>query len=236
MNKDTDFYNKEGTLYSQKRYPTIDTDYVHFFFKRRRDLLMNFINLVSKKTPSNSLIEVGCADGVVINYIANRYSFFNKLVGIDLSEKMIKKAKKSSDKIEFYIRDKEYFGNFDYVVEIGVINLTDFDTEINFAKKNLKTDGYFICSLASITSLRIRLKKFNKNKDEFNNLLTYREYEQKLKESFKIIKQVPYGLFIPYIWKWPLFARTFQPFFEYTFQNLTPNLFHEKIYLLKKEI
>lgn len=234
MKKDTTYYNHEGRQYSQKRYPTVSTDYVHFFFKKRLEILIELLTRIIPHVSSPaSLIEVGCADGVVLRSIQGKFPQIERLVGVDISPDMVEEAKKQSPKsIEFHVRDREVFGNFDVVVEVGVINLSDFETEILSAKKNLKQEGYFIASLASKTSLRTILK-FNKYNDGFKHLLKFKEYEDILRLHFTIVDAIPYGLFVPFLWKFPRLARIIQPRVEVLMGSISPDLFHEKIYLLK---
>ncbi len=235
MNKDINYYNKEVGAYSSKRYPKVSTDYVHFFFKKRKDILLKFVQIiVSGRTSTLSLLEIGCADGIIIGELEKQYKIFGRLVGLDVSSKMIEEAKnKNSDSIEFYVRDENInLGLFDVVIEVGVINLTDLETEFSFAKKHMNDRAYFICSLASRTSLRSRFKI---KSSDFKNHLSFEEYEEKLANHFIIIKSERYGIFIPHIWKIPVLARIIQPIIEVIAGLFVPQWFHEKIYLLSKK-
>lgn len=234
MFKDTAYYNKEVSVYSQKRYPETSTDYVHFFFKKRREMLMGLIKkIVSEKCGPLSLLEVGCADGIIIRDIKRQYQEFTRLIAIDIAPSMIEEARSlSHDSIEFYVRGEEgELGLFDVVVEIGVINLTDMNTEFRFAIEHLNQDGYYICSLASRTSL-LSLLKIKKN--HFQNHLSFKEYESEIKKYFTIIDSEVYGIFIPIIWKVPFLGRIIQRIIEKVAKPFVPNLFHEKIYFLQK--
>ncbi len=237
MNKDTTYYNNEGPIYSQKRYPGVSTEYIHFFFKRRKDILMDILSsLLQNDSHEKSLIEVGCADGVVIRSIHLQFKNITRLIGIDASPAMIETAKKISPyEIEFKVRANEHYGKFDMVVEVGVVNLTDFGTELRFAQDHMKPEGYYICTLASKTSL-LSIFKSKAVYTAFNHLMSFKEYEEQLRKDFDITMSKPYGLFIPYIWKVPTLARIIQPLAETLLQPFVPRLFHEKIYLLKKKI
>ncbi|MEN9621730.1 MAG: Methyltransferase domain [Candidatus Parcubacteria bacterium] len=234
MIKNLDYYQKESQNYSDKRYPEIDTDYVHFFFKRRLDLLVTFLDSVLKDKADQEILEVGCADGIVARSMMICFDNIKKINAIDVSESMIETAKlqTKNPKIAYYVRGKEPKQLYDIVVEIGVVNLTDREVEYKHALETLKPGGLYICSLATRTSLRSILK-FNENNDGFAHLLSFEEYEKELMESFEIVRSTPYGLFIPLLWKAPSLARCIQPFLDKVLSPLEV-VFHEKIYLLRK--
>lgn len=234
--KDTAFYDKEGNKYSSKRYPEKDRDYVHFFFKKRLKILLDILERHVSDKRGLSLLEVGCADGVVLRSIARRFPDFEKLVGIDVSENMIAQAigENDSSKISFFVRGKEDASAlYDLIVEVGVVNLTDRHVEYAHALRHLKSDGLYICSLAASTSLRSRLKP-DDHKKGFSHLLSYKEYEAELSREFEIIERRAYGLFVPLIWRVLVIARLLQPL-EALLVHLVPDLFHEKIYVLKRK-
>lgn len=232
MKKDTDYYNKEGHLYSQKRYPSIDTDFVHFFFKKRRDILMKMLGRIVNGKAGLTLLEIGCADGVILRVIKNNFKNITRLVGVDISDAMITEAMKieRSHEIEFYLKEaNKHFGDFDIVVEVGVLNLTDIEKEFMFVKRHLMSGGYYICSFASNTSL---LSLFKIKKGNFYNHLSFDEYEKLIKDHFSIVSSESYGVFVPFIWKIPGLARFLQPIFEFVFK-LIPSFYHERIYVLQ---
>lgn len=232
--KDINYYNAESISYSKKRYPKFDTDYVHFFFKKRRNILMGFLDgIVGKEAEKFSLLEIGCADGVIVRGIERKFSNFSKIIGIDISPSMIAEAIKNSPRaIQFYVRGEEgNLGLFDIVIEVGVLNLVELDTDLRFAKDHLADDGYYICSLAGKNSLLSRLRGGNNG---FKNSLSFSDYETIIEKNFVIVDSRVYGIFIPLIWKIPFLGRFFQPFFEATMELLFPGWFHEKIYLLQK--
>lgn len=233
--KDNNYYNKESSVYSKKRYPEKSTYFVHFLFKRRLQILIKYLQSITKKKQM-SLLEIGCADGFVSMKIGGNTNMFDEIIGVDISTKMIEVANSDNknEKIKFLVRDKNINFNkrFDIIIEVGVLNLVDLSDEISFVRNNLVDGGIYICSIATRTSLLNRLKSRGAN--DFRHFQTFREYEREIEKSFLIIKSVSYGLFIPYIWKMPVFARFFQVVIEKIFKNITPNLFHEKIYFLKK--
>lgn len=232
--KDTDFYDKESGIYSIKRYPEVPISYTQFFFRERLRLVMKILRDECAGKTDLSLLEIGCADGVVLGEIHKDFPItFSSLVGIDISPKMIEIASKKYPTRPFAFRVREDFSNMsakDVILEIGVINYTDLSDEFDFAYSRLKKDSIYIISLAGADSLLHRIKGGD---EQFRNFLSYREYEKKIKERFEIVRTVPVGLFMPLIWKWPAFGRSFQPL-EKILRPFSPNLFHEKIYLVKK--
>lgn len=231
--KDTEFYNKESEYYSKKRYPLIATDFNHFFFKKRLSILFKYLKFINNKY--SDLLEIGCADGVIISSIYNKGLASGKISGIDISEKMIEVAKKNvkAKNVSFYVRGEEPDYVFDIIIEIGVINFTDFDEEVRYVMKNLKPSGLYIASISATSSLQNMLKP--QNALSYQHIDSYKKYEDKWKKTFEIIDVKPYGLFIPLLWRAPRVARILQPAIEAVFSRLTPHLFHERIYLLKKK-
>jgi SAM-dependent methyltransferase len=232
--KDTKFYNQESGIYSQKRYPQIATDYIHYSFKKRLKIVLGMIEWMIDSKDKASLLEVGCADGVVVKSINDKFGArLNNIQAIDLSPEMIEAAKKNnSSPIVFKVRenDMKFENKFDIVVEVGVLNYTDILNEFGFAKDNLSRSGFYVLSIAGRDSLMVRLGR--NRKDNFNNLLSYAEYEKKIAEYFDIVKIVPCGFWVPKLWKFPPVARIVQPSLDFLFKNLLPDLFHEKVYLL----
>lgn len=234
MLKDKNFYNQESTRYSSKRYPSVATNYIQYFFKKRMALVLGVLEENFRHQSGLSLLEIGCADGVVLREISEKQNnIFAKLIGIDTSDGMISEAKVITvdDKINYFVRGEETFTNkFDVVLEVGVANYANIDEELISAKNNLKEDGIYILSLAGQGSIN----GFFSKGAGYNNFLTYREYEQKIKKHFGIKKIIPVGIFVPMIWRASGMARVIQEIIEKIFK-LSPNLYHEKIYILKKK-
>ena len=234
MQKDTRYYDKESSQYSGKRYPAHPSTYVQSFYLRRLKLLLSLVGKTMRGVGLR-LIEIGCADGVVTRALYDRFSgVFSDVAGVDISPKMIgaAKAQAGGRDISFGLRDTYTFiGQYDLVVEVGVINYADDREELRFARRIVGDGGYYLCSIAGTSSLWNRLKP---DEDKgFNNFRSYAEYEAEIREHFTILTSVPVGLFIPHIWKVPALARIVQPLVESLLAPLFPNLFHEKLYLLK---
>lgn len=236
--KDTEFYNEISATYSRDRYPVKARSYGQFFFKRRLAKALEVLQeKISDTERQYSLLEVGCADGIVIRTIYDRFAaHFSLLHGVDVSPKMIEAAKDNHAQtpITFAMRDSgEEKTSYDLVVEIGVINYTDVAEEIERAYAATKDNGYYIASYAATDSLWHALKPGNKG---FNNLLPYSAFEALARKYFTIEKAIPIGFFIPFLWKFSALAAPIQAVIESLCSRILPNLAHEKIYLLRKII
>lgn len=237
VRKDTNFYDKESSLYSTRRYPVKNTDYNHFFFKRRLDITRNLLKRLVSGMKAPKLLEVGCADGIVLRNIYDQFKgSISAYVGIDIAPKMIEVAqsKNSGTPLRFSVRNSndKFDGNiYDLIVEIGVLNYADFAKDMKCASDSLTKEGYYICSVAGRKSLWDRLVTVDKG---FGNFLTYQEYERMISNHFEIVTVSSVGLRVPYIWRIPFIANAIQPLAEAVFSPFR-NLFHEKIYVLKKK-
>lgn len=233
--KDTNFYDSESKNYSAKRYAEKPISYTQYFFGRRLKLVSCAVgDILEKRGGATSLLEVGCADGVVVKDLCAKYGAkISSVVGIDISPKMIEVARTNVvDSRACFLERKDYQTSpKDMVIEVGVANYADIHEELAFAKANMKQDGVYILSLAgkySLWSMRVG------GKTGFNNFLSYKQYESLIKRDFKIIKTIPVGVFVPFIWKVPPVARIIQAMKEAISAKVFPNLCHEKIYILAK--
>ena len=106
MKKNTDFYNKESIVYSQKRYPKLANSFTTFFFKKRLAIVIDYLCDIPKKEDL-SFLEIGCADGVVIKNVLEQNLLFKRVSGVDVSPKMIEVANKGEYKqnVFFSVRD-----------------------------------------------------------------------------------------------------------------------------------
>lgn len=230
------FYNKESVSYSDKRYESKMVDFTQFYFRKRLSIALNFLKEGINGRSGLNLLEIGCADGIVIKKIEKNFpAIFKDMVGVDISPDMIKVAKNKNENPDasFYLREEyDKKNKYDFVLELGYLTEPILNNEFLFAKNNLKDDGYLICSLSLKNSFRMKLKY--RNNTYFQTHLTIKQYEKILSEHFMIIRNETYGLFIPKLWKFPLLAQILQPAFETIFKPIIPEFFHEKIYLLKK--
>ena len=235
MNKEIiDYYDRESAGYTNKRYPLNTISYTQFIFKRRLILLLDFLEEIKKDLPINArILDIGCADGVAFKAIEDRFpGLFKEMVGIDVSPKMIEQATKQNTNPNANFRLRKEFNdkNFDVVLELGV-HPFDLVGELKFVKNNLNSGGLFLYDLVGSGALFTKIKM--KDEPFIKDYRTYKNYELEIKKLFVIKGKHAYGLFIPKLWSMPSIARILQPIFDLTFQKITPELFHEMIYLLK---
>jgi predicted TPR repeat methyltransferase len=233
--KDSIFYNQESTRYSEKRYPRVAKTYTQFFFKRRLVLTKAFLNQVLSKAKNPlELVEVGCADGVVVREIEQEFpGKFKKLIGIDIAAEMIEEARKknTSARTQFFTRDTYIGTSADIVVETGVINYANFDDEMAFAAQQLISGGYYIFSIAGTGSLLNRLKP----EGDFNDFRSYAEYDRIVRKDFDVVSVRGCGFFVPFLWRVPALARPVQAIIDPIVGFFAPGLCHEKVYLVRKK-
>lgn len=230
------YYNQESSQYSQKRYDKHIDTYVKFFFNKRRDIVFKMLKGVTKDKNGLLLLDIACADGVISRSVDKLLpKVFSKIVGTDIAPEMVIQAQKLSGddkKFSFFVKNECPEVEFDVVLATGYLSAAIFDNEMAFLEKRIKPSGFYICTLASSKSIYARLKTYNK--PYYKDYRTYSQYRKMLEEKFEILEEVPYGLLIPKLWAFPRFARLAQPMLESIFKNICPNLFHEKLYLLKK--
>ena len=231
----TDFYDKASTEYSNKRYKGKTSSYIQFFFKRRLTIALEIIGKNLRGRKSLRIIEGGCADGIVLDTILNKFpDNFVNCFGTDISPEMIEVANKrnTNKNISYFLKGAGETGQFDFVLAIGFLTPSIFDIEFSYIKKYLKSDGIVILSLASRDSIYTRIKL---QKEEYiKDYLKHKEYEKSLNKDFELLSSHPYGFFIPKLWAFPSIARFLQPLIENIMKYITPNLFHEKLYILRK--
>ena len=230
--KDTNFYNTESAVYSAKRYPKLATTFTQFFFKERLRVTLTLLQKYMQGKGSISLLEIGCADGVVARAIWQRFGVkLSPFEAIDLSPKMIEVAKCSNTDtpITFEVRSGvALLKNYNCIIEIGVLNYLTLEEELASVRSALLPKGVYVCSISGKSSLQTSLK----GEEGFMHLLSYKQYEEKFNKMFTIITAVPVGLFVPWLWKVPALARLVQPIVDISILWIAPNSAHEKIYVL----
>lgn len=235
--KKIDFYNHESTQYSRKRYGDKAESYTQFFFNRRRQIVIELIKSVINNKKNLSLLDIACADGVITHSVDSNFpGIFSKLIGVDISPLMVDVANKNSfgdARFSFFTKNDCPVDKFDIVLGTGYLSKSIFDEEMVFLKNRFKSDGYYICTLASSSSIYAKIKL--RDKPFLKDYDTYSNYRNMLNKEFEILTEVPYGLFIPKLWAFPKIAAIVQPILENLFKNISPNLFHEKVYLLKNK-
>jgi SAM-dependent methyltransferase len=234
MERDTNYYDQEAERYSQKRYPKKDSDFVHFSFKKRKDILIEILgDIIPTHKNTLSLLEMGCADGIVTREIAERFPQLHLVVGSDISQEMIRVAREGTadPRIDFVVRGERSLGIFDIIVEVGVISGPIARDEVSFAYEHLSSGGSFICSIANRRSFRAIFKE---QSSLLPSYMTFSEFEELFPSRFSIVQSKSFGLFVPYLWKFPFIGRFFQPFFEFAFLPFLSLFYHERIYCLRK--
>ncbi len=231
----TQFYDNASSEYSSKRYKGITSSYIQFFFKRRLSLTLIVLSELIKGKEKLRLLEAGCADGIIIDTILKVFpENFVNCVGTDISPGMIEAANKrnTNKNIKYFLKEGGESGYFDFVLALGFLSPSIFDIEFAYIKKNLKPGGFVILSLASKNSIytKLKLQKEKYIKDYWS----HEEYEEYLKKDFEIVSTRPYGFFIPKLWAFPGIAKHIQPLVEDIMKFIAPNLFHEKLYVLRK--
>jgi predicted TPR repeat methyltransferase len=232
--KDTAFYNQESTQYSSKRYAKVAHSYLQLFYAHRLEITKKYLRAVLEKLPANpSLLEVGCADGVIVRELCKDFPEIGSIVGIDISPGMIDAAQsQNTDARATYQMRSEYTGApVDILVETGVVNYSDVDAEVLFAHQNIKEEGWYILSVAGTGSLYNRIKHDGGLADH----RPYKEYDRIIRQHFIVHKVLGTGFFIPLVWKVPPLARALQGLAEVTLGAIFPGLCHEKMYLLQKK-
>ncbi len=229
---DTSFYDKESAHYSGKRYGTTPRSYVQFFFQERLRLVTS---LVGKHVRGAhlTLIEDGCADGIVAQMVVATYPIiFSKVVGTDISPGMISAAREfnKNPRASFFLKHElAEEVKADVFLAIGFVSPGIFEDEFSFIQKHLKNKASILVSLASRNSIHTRLKL--RGKEIVNDYGTFEEYERYFREKFEIVDRRSYGVFVPKLWAFPAVARTLQPIFE-AIGRMFPSLCHETLYVL----
>ena len=236
MDKETvDFYNKESAYYSRKRYDGPTEGYIQYVFRRRLALFLSYVQKIEKDLPKEaSILEIGCADGVVFKALEERFpNRFSKLVGIDVSPSMIDEALKTNNnpRTTFEVRGGKDLGKFDIVIELGV-HPYDLDAELTYVRNHMNTDGYFFYDVSGSQSIYRRIKL--KDADYADDYRTYQAYKNIFNKYLSIKAEIAFGFFIPKLWKIPAVARIIQPLADTVFMHIMPELFQEKLFVFKK--
>ncbi len=234
LQRQVDYYDARSSSYSNERYPKVTSNYMHYVFKTRQKIFLDFLRGIINNLPENpSILEIGCADGLMFREIEKEFpNVFSKMVGVDVSPKMIEEANRQNKntRSSFLLRENLAQEKFDVIIELGVYPF-DMGEEMSIVKNSLKDNGYFFYSVSGSGSFYTNIK----NKDAYHLKFhkTYKNYHKFFSNYFSVKKSQVYGMFIPKLWSIPPLARVLQPIFDFVFKIITPELFHEKIYLLQ---
>ena len=232
-----DYYDEEASIYSQKRYPKRAKNYIQFLFTHRRDIVLGLVGRVIGSTAvPRSLFEMGCADGVLLRAIDERYpNAFSKMLGSDISLPMVEEGRRLTQNpaISYIVRGElASSGEYSCALEIGVAAIVlDTQGELAFLSNQLMPGGYLVCSIAGRDSIAAR---WGSTAADRALLKPYREYEKEMKKLFEIAAMKPCGIFVPLLWRIPFLGSLLQPAFE-ALGGILPELAHERVYLLKKK-
>jgi len=121
------------------------------YYKFSRTRLIKCINSLPK---SGIIVEVGSGLGIVTDMINKNTNNF-KVIGIDISETAVKKAKSKYNDIDFYVADitSNNF-KFDQNIDVLILNqmlwyvLHDFDQVMQNVYNTITKNGYLIITMA----------------------------------------------------------------------------------------
>jgi trans-aconitate methyltransferase len=135
---DTTFYDKESAGYSDKRYTRAPESYIQYFFQARLRHVEKLISKNAKDSDGQTLLEDGCADGVVAAALYKKFPhFFSRVVGTDISPGMIEAARKihSDGVYSFFVKSTMPDDiQADVFLAIGFVSPGIFDDEFSFIK------------------------------------------------------------------------------------------------------
>jgi len=110
---------------------------------KEADSIIPFI-LSNLSKMKNNALDIGCGTGKLSNELSKQY---NKVLGIDISENMIKKAKKKYKNVTFKkidIANLKSKTKFDLIVSINTFHHLDLEKSIPKIKKLLNKNGKLI--------------------------------------------------------------------------------------------
>ena len=124
--RDTEYYERESARYSDNRYAATPASYLQYFYSRRLAIVREFV--AADTRASISLLEIGCADGVVLSALAAAFPHkFSSIVGVDIAPAMIEEARRRTQdqRMRFALRNElSREVAFDVVIEIDLFGQT----------------------------------------------------------------------------------------------------------------
>lgn len=157
---------------------------------------MNELEKFIKYVSSGKILDIGCGSGVAAKNIQEKG---HQVYGVDLSEELLKAAKKESPNSKFYMRDMRVLGfndsEFDgiwHVASLLHLEKKDVPTALNEANRVLKSGGVMYLSIKGGEGEGIEL---DKRYDGLPKQYTYFETEEinKLLENanFEVLENYP---------------------------------------------
>ena len=162
----------------ESRYHELEEN--HWWFKARRDILMN---LIEKFPKESKILDIGCSGGALIKKL-EKIGYTN-CTGVDISEKAIKLCKSRGIK-NCYLMDGgkiSFNEKFDFIIASDVLeHIKDDKKAVQTWKKVLAKNGRIICFVPAFSFLWSHHDAENQH---------YRRYERnKLLSLFKSEKIV----------------------------------------------
>jgi len=160
-----------------------------------RDKRLKLIKKHIKK--DDKILEIGCGSGNLLRFIE-----CDNIFGIDISENMVKEAKKTISNGTFEIGDAENLpyenDSFDKVLISEVLYyLPDVDKAISETRRVLKKDGLILITTLNkkynFVKTLVNLFKIGVHDDVSLPYISYKKLKESLEKSFKIeeIKAIP---------------------------------------------
>lgn len=184
-----DVYEKEALEKTQL------TSYKYESARLRKEKILEEAKVGGNK----KVLEVGCGEGQIINYINAPYK-----LGVDISPTRIKQAQENAEKISsqtsFLVRDAQNLslGNekFDLVIASELIeHLPHPKKFLQEVKKVINNNAKLILTTPNLFSLRRLIAKaiFGRSGDKTHlHIFSYKKLKRLLEnEDFEILKQVP---------------------------------------------
>jgi len=191
---------------------------------------------VVRKNHNKKILDFGCGNGKFL-HLYDLMDEFSEGYGIDLNEKLIKKAKETNQnkKIKYFLSDENFFKNkqkfFDVIFSQEVIyTIKDLNLHAKIIFNALKKGGFYFATIGSHIQNPLWSKRREILKEDFKNgTINYYPYDYSLDEIANIfynagfevgLKRLPVEYFLIYHPKiTPEFSNSFYDLVETTYEN-----------------
>ncbi|WP_457564189.1 class I SAM-dependent methyltransferase [Caminibacter sp.] len=228
------------------------TDWNVDLYKKHANFVSNLaIDVVELLNPKKNekILDVGCGDGTLGELIEKKGA---KVIGIDKSKNMIKKAKEKIEAYNIDVIEMNYKNEFDAVFSNAVLHwINDQKKALANIYKALKNNGRFVCEfggkgnidslLNAIENVFIKYKfgKF-KNPWYFPDVKSYKNILESEGFSVEYIELIPRPTKINDIKKWiDIFCKDFTENLtkeqKNVFKNEVEKILRDKIYTKTNE-